>query len=269
MTNFNLKETIKLFADSRYQKPIEQLESYELHNAVAEGIMAYISEKWKESKGKDAEKRRAYYLSAEFLVGRSIFNNILSAGIGDEIEGALKDLGADISLLEEVEDAALGNGGLGRLAACFLDSAATLGLPLDGYGIRYKFGLFKQQFENGFQKETIDDWSRFGDPWSVRREDEAVTVHFRDGDVKAVPYDMPVIGYNMKHISTLRLWQAEPIEEFSFESFNNQQYDKAVRLKNRAEDISRVLYPNDSELQERCCDFVSNTFSQAPPCRIY
>lgn len=246
MTNFNLKETIKLFADSRYQKPIEQLKSYELHNAVAEGIMAYISEVWKESKGKDAEKRRAYYLSAEFLVGRSIFNNILSAGIGDEIEGALKDLGADISLLEEVEDAALGNGGLGRLAACFLDSAATLGLPLDGYGIRYKFGLFKQQFENGFQMEAIDDWSRFGDPWSVRREDEAVTVHFRDGDVKAVPYDMPVIGYNMKHISTLRLWQAEPIEEFSFESFNNQQYDKAVRLKNRAEDISRVLYPNDS-----------------------
>ena len=246
MPEFNLKETIQLFARSRYQRPVEELKSYELHCAVSEGIMAYISDAWKASKERQEKKRRAYYLSAEFLVGRSIFNNILSSGLGEETEAVLKELGTDISLLEEVEDAALGNGGLGRLAACFLDSAATLGLPLDGYGIRYRFGLFKQYFEDGFQKETLDDWSRYGDPWSVRREDEAVTVHFRDGDVKAVPYDMPVIGYGMKHISTLRLWQAEALEEFSFESFNNQQYDKAVRLKNRAEDISRVLYPNDS-----------------------
>ena len=246
MPKLNLKETIKLFAASRYQRPIEELKGYELHNAVAEGVMAYISSAWEKSKRKDEKKRRAYYLSAEFLVGRSVFNNILAAGLTEEIEGVLKDLGTDISLLEEVEDAALGNGGLGRLAACFLESAATLSLPLDGYGIRYKFGLFKQYFSEGFQKEGLDDWSRYGDPWSVRREDEAVLVHFRDGDVKAVPYDMPIIGYGMKHLSTLRLWQAEPLEEFSFESFNDQQYDKAVRLKNRAEDISRVLYPNDS-----------------------
>jgi len=242
----DLKNTIRLFAEARYQKPVEELKGHELHSVVAESVMSYISEAWRASKQQDENRRRAYYLSAEFLVGRSIFNNILSAGLGEEIRNVLKELGTDISLLEEVEDAALGNGGLGRLAACFLDSAATLGLPLDGYGIRYRFGLFKQYFEEGFQKESLDDWSRYGDPWSVRREDEAVRVHFRDGEVLAVPYDMPVIGYGMNHISTLRLWQAEPLEEFSFEAFNNQQYDKAVRYKNRTEDISRVLYPNDS-----------------------
>lgn len=246
LPKFDLSETMKLFAASQYMKPVSALAPYELHDVVARSVMAQIGEKWEESKKQDQSKRRAYYLSAEFLVGRGIFNNILNSGLYEQVKDSLASLGSDISRLEEIEDAALGNGGLGRLAACFLDSAATLSLPLDGYGIRYRFGLFKQYFENGFQKETLDDWSRGGDPWSVRREDEAVTVHYRDGDVKAVPYDMPIIGYGMKHITTLRLWQAEPIEEFCFESFNNQQYDKAVREKNRAEDISRVLYPNDS-----------------------
>ncbi len=246
MPKFDLKETMQLFAASKYSKPVNELKSYQLHNVVAESIMSQIGELWENSKKQDEKKRRAYYLSAEFLVGRSIFNNILSSGLEEQVAEVLKSLGSDISLLEEVEDAALGNGGLGRLAACFLDSAATLSLPLSGYGIRYKFGIFKQCFENGFQKEALDDWSRYGDPWSRRREDEAVTVHYRDGDVIAVPYDMPVIGYGAEYVTTLRLWQAEPLEQFSFDSFNNQQYDKAVRSKNRAEDISRVLYPNDS-----------------------
>ncbi len=246
MPKFDLTQTMSLFASSRYLRPVKELKSHELHDVVARSVMAHIGDKWESSKLQDGQKRRAYYLSAEFLMGRGVFNNILSVGLYDEIKDSLKDLGSDISKMEEIEDAALGNGGLGRLAACFLESAATLSLPLDGYGIRYKFGLFKQYFEKGFQKETLDDWSRYGDPWSVRREDETQIVHFRDGDVKAVPYDMPIIGYGGEHITTLRLWQAEPMEQFSFDSFNNQQYDKAVRLKNRAEDISRVLYPNDS-----------------------
>ena len=148
--------------------------------------------------------------------------------------------------MEDVEDAALGNGGLGRLAACFLDSAATLNLPLDGYGIRYKFGLFRQSFENGFQKELLDDWTRYGDPWSVRREDEKVSVVFGDETVIAVPYDIPVIGYATDNIGTLRLWQAEAVNEFDFELFNEQKFDKSLKRKNSAENISRVLYPNDS-----------------------
>ena len=160
-----------------------------------------------------------------------------------------------LKYLEEIDDNALGNGGLGRLAACFLDSAATHGIKLDGYGIRYKYGLFKQSFEDGFQKEWPDDWQRFGDPWSVRREENSEIVEFADQTVRAVPYDMPVIGYgavnpsldskNNAIINTLRLWQAEPIEEFNFNLFNEQKYDFAVKEKNRADDINAVLYPND------------------------
>ena len=152
----------------------------------------------------------------------------------------------DIRIFEDIEDAALGNGGLGRLAACFLDSGATHGIVLNGYGIRYKYGLFKQEFEEGFQRELPDDWQRFGDPWSIRREEEKIRVDFKDQSVWAVPYDMPVIGYGKKTVNTLRLWQAEPIEAFNFELFNNQQYDEAVKNKNEAEAISSLLYPNDS-----------------------
>ena len=241
-----LKKIITLFAGADYHKTVSELSPTELHNAVSKAIMADIAQNWEKSLETHSKKRRAYYLSAEFLVGRAIFNNLLCSGKYDEIKEILSQLGADINDMEEIEDAALGNGGLGRLAACFLDSAATLGLPLDGYGIRYRFGIFKQYFEDGFQKETADDWSRYGDPWSVRADDDTVTVSFSDGDVKAVPYDMPIIGYKTKHISTLRLWQCEPIEQFDFELFNEQKYDKSVRAKNKAEDISRVLYPNDS-----------------------
>ena len=148
--------------------------------------------------------------------------------------------------MEDIEDAALGNGGLGRLAACFLDSAATHDLPLDGYGLRYKFGLFKQSFKNGYQCEKADDWQRYGDPWSRRRDDKTVEITFADQKVMAVPYDMPIVGYGTDNIGTLRLWQSEPLEEFDFNLFNEQEYDLAVREKNKVEDITRVLYPNDS-----------------------
>lgn len=156
--------------------------------------------------------------------------------------------GLSLKSIEDGEDAALGNGGLGRLAACFLDSAATLDLPLMGYGIRYKYGLFRQQIENGFQIEQVDDWTAHGDPWSVRRDDLTVQVVFGDQTVNAVPYDMPILGWQTDNIGTLRLWQAEPLQPFDFRLFNEQEYDKALHDKNRAEDISRVLYPNDDRI---------------------
>ncbi len=242
----DLQRELEKFALSTYQKAPNQLSAHQLHEALSWVVMLSIAPVWERSRKQHDGKRRAYYLSAEFLVGRAIGNNLLCTGLWESARQTLRELDIDPDIMEEIEDAALGNGGLGRLAACFLDSAATLGLPLDGYGIRYRFGLFRQRFEQGFQKEEADDWSRHGDPWSVRRDEDAVTVTFGDGPVRAVPYDMPVIGYGGRHISTLRLWQAEPIEAFDFTLFNDQQYDKAVREKNRAEDISRVLYPNDS-----------------------
>ncbi|MGN0173057.1 MAG: glycogen/starch/alpha-glucan phosphorylase, partial [Acutalibacteraceae bacterium] len=241
-----LERNIILFAKTEYQKEIKDLSANELHNVVSSAVMAHISEKWANSEVKHNQDKRAYYLSAEFLVGRAIYNNLFCLKLSDETSKILEKYGSSLNLMEEVEDAALGNGGLGRLAACFLDSAATLNLPLDGYGIRYKFGLFKQKFENGFQKEELDNWTKYGDPWSLRREDESVLVKFSDETVKAVPYDMPIIGYDTDNIGTLRLWQSEALEEFDFELFNEQKYDKSLKNKNSAENISRVLYPNDS-----------------------
>ena len=153
----------------------------------------------------------------------------------------------DLAVLEDIEDAALGNGGLGRLAACFLDSAASCDLPLSGYGLRYRFGLFKQSFDaNGSQVEMADDWTKYGDPWSFRRYNHTVKVKFPDHTVLAVPYDVPIIGYGTENINTLRLWQCEAEEELDFNAFNEQDYQRALAQKNKAEDITRVLYPNDS-----------------------
>lgn len=239
-----VNEAIRL-AKSKYFKDIKELSSYELHDVISTAVMSYISDDWKNSKDKRIKDRTAFYFSAEFLVGRAIYNNLVSKGLYDEVEKDLNEYGVSLKALEDVEDAALGNGGLGRLAACFLDSAATHNIPLDGYGIRYKYGLFKQDFQNGFQVETADDWTKWGDPWSVRCEGDAVTVEFKNMSVKAVPYDMPIIGFGTDNIGTLRLWQSESLMPFDFDLFNAQKYDKSVALKNRAEDISRVLYPND------------------------
>lgn len=217
----------------------------EIHNALGNAVMEYASENWQKSKNAHLNSRRACYFSMEFLVGRAVFNNLLCLGIYDETEAVLNEMGKSLSELEEIEDAALGNGGLGRLAACFLDSAASLDLPLDGYGIRYKYGLFKQGIENGFQTETADNWTKYGDPWSVRHDEETVEVKFNGQTVKAVPYDMPIFGCKTNHVSTLRLWQSEAVNEFDFNLFNQQKYTEASLEKNSAEDISRVLYPND------------------------
>ena len=183
------------------------------------------------------------------FVGRAVFNNLLCRGIYNDVEESLKSCGISLSDLEDIEDSALGNGGLGRLAACFLDSAATLSLPLDGYGIRYKYGLFKQSIVDGFQVEEADDWTKYGDAWSKRCDEDTVLVEYSGQTVKAVPYDMPVIGYKTNNIGTLRLWQAEPIREFDFKLFNEQKYAEASEEKIFAEDISRVLYPNDDTIE--------------------
>lgn len=189
----------------------------ELYNDISALAMKYGLSKAEKPAGKNA-----YYLSMEFLIGRSFYNNLMELGVLDETREILAGKGIDINVFEEIEDAALGNGGLGRLAACFLDSAAGQGIPLNGYGIRYKYGLFKQAIVNGFQVELPDDWQRFGDPWSIRREAEKRVIKFADMTVTAVPYDYPVFG---KRVNNLRLWQAEGSEE--------------------AQKISEYLYPAD------------------------
>ena len=216
-----------------------------LHSAIGDTVMETIAPDWRASRQAHLSGRRACYFSMEFLVGRAVQNNLLCLDLYDTVEEALSPYGVSLSAMDEIPDAALGNGGLGRLAACFLDSASTLNLPLDGYGIRYRYGLFEQQFEDGFQKETADDWTRWGDPWSVRCEADAVEIRYAGQTVRAVPYDMPIIGCKTRHISTLRLWQAEPVHTFDFQLFNQQHYLEASAESIAAEDISRVLYTND------------------------
>lgn len=242
-------KTAAAAAKYKYQRELKDLEPYELHDVVSASFMEMIADDWMKSREQRVLKRTAFYFSAEFLVGRAIYNNLISKNLYDETEKALNEYGVSLKMLEEIEDSALGNGGLGRLAACFLDSAATLNIPLEGYGIRYKYGLFKQDIQNGFQVESADDWTKWGDPWSIRCERDSVEVSFKDMTVKAVPYDMPIIGYGTDNIGTLRLWQSEALVPFDFELFNEQKYDKSVVLKNRAEDISRVLYPNDDNFE--------------------
>ena len=249
MNQNKLMDALVENAKSEYCKNVEDLTPAQLHMALGKTIMGEIADRWNKSKNVHANHRRAYYFSAEFLMGRMMYNNLFCLGLLEDVKQLLADKGVDINVFEDIDDAALGNGGLGRLAACFLDSAATQDVPLDGYGIRYKYGLFKQLIENGFQVEVADDWQRFGDPWSVRRDEDTVLVSFSDETVKAVPYDMAVIGYGTDNINTLRLWQAEAVEEFDFLEFNNCHYDAAVKDKNSAENISKVLYPNDNSYE--------------------
>ena len=193
-----------------YDVSLQEATAQELHEALGEAVMMAISDNWKTSKSARLQQRKAYYFSAEYLIGRLVYSNLYNLGILDEMKQLFAAKGVDLSILEEVEDAALGNGGLGRLAACFLDSAASCDIPLSGYGLRYKFGLFKQSFdEQGGQKENADDWSKYGDPWSYRRYNHTVKVKFPDHTVLAVPYDVPIIGYGTDNINTLRLWQCE------------------------------------------------------------
>ena len=230
-----------------YDVTLQEATPQELHEALGEAVMMAISDNWSSSKKARLQQRKAYYFSAEYLIGRLVYSNLYNLGILDEMKQLFAAQGVDLAVLEEIEDAALGNGGLGRLAACFLDSAASCDIPLSGYGLRYKFGLFKQSFDDqGSQKENADDWTKFGDPWSYRRYNHTVKVKFPEHTVLAVPYDVPIIGYDTHNINTLRLWQCEAEEELDFSAFNDQDYLRALDQKNKAEDITRVLYPNDS-----------------------
>ena len=231
---------------SRHHVSLEDATTVQLHEAISEAVMLRIAPRWADDAADRLERRHAVYLSAEYLVGRLVYNNLFALGILDEVRDLLAAKGIDLADLEDIEDAALGNGGLGRLAACFLDSAATHNVPLEGYGLRYRYGLFKQEFENYRQKELPDDWTQFGDPWSIRRDDLSVIVPMKNCVVRAVPYDMPVVGYGKGSIGTLRLWQCESTHEFDFDLFNSQDYTKASQDKNTAEDITKLLYPNDS-----------------------
>ena len=232
-------------------KDLSQASAEELHNALSGAAMDAIAPLWAKKESERSSRRQAAYLSMEFLVGRLIYNNLYCMGLLDEVRDLLKEKGVDITVLEDIEDDAFGNGGLGRLAACFLDSAVTCNIPLTGYGLRFRYGLFKQDFLDGRQIELPDDWSKFGDPWSIRRLDEAVVVSMKTGDVLAVPYDMPVIGYGAKNVGTLRLWQTESLHEVDFAVFNSQNYALAAADKNKAEDITKFLYPNDTRKEGR------------------
>ena len=230
-----------------YDVSLQEATPKELHEALGQAVMMAISDDWSHSKKTRMPNRKAYYISAEYLIGRLVYSNLFNLGILDEMKELFAEHGVDLAVLEDIEDDALGNGGLGRLAACFLDSAASTDIPLSGYGLRYKFGLFKQSFDaDGSQVENADDWTKFGDPWSFRRYNHTVKVKFPDHTVLAVPYDVPVIGYGTENVGTLRLWQCEAEEELDFNAFNNQDYLRALDAKNKAEDITRVLYPNDS-----------------------
>ena len=199
-----IMDVVELKLKQEHQVELNEATTAQIHDALASVIMGAIANDWYECRHAHERSREAYYFSAEYLVGRAVYNNLFELGILDEVKKAFAKRNKDLAMFEDIEDAALGNGGLGRLASCFLDSAATLNLPLDGYGIRYKYGLFKQSFRDGFQYEQADDWQRQGDPWSIRRETHEVFVKFADMTVRAVPYDMPVLGYETENIGTLR-----------------------------------------------------------------
>ena len=252
----------------QYGKDISQATKHDLFDAVSASAMEIITENWMKTRNASYKKqgKRMYYLSAEFLMGRALSNNLINAGIMEGVRDVLNDLGIDYNIVEEQEpDAGLGNGGLGRLAACFLDSLATLDYPGHGYGIRYQYGMFEQRIENGNQVEYPDNWLKHRDPWEIKRSDLAVTVKFggnvacrKDAngndqfyvenaeEIVATPYDMPIVGYDTKTVNTLRLWQASSTNGFDLQLFNNMEYSRAVERQNSAENISRVLYPNDS-----------------------
>lgn len=225
----------------------ENATKFEFWTALSRTVMELLADRWSATSQHYKQTRQAHYFSMEFMQGRSLLNNLVNLGLYEQVRSAAESLGQDLTSLEESEtDPALGNGGLGRLASCFLDSCSTVNLPVTGYGILYRYGIFKQLFENGFQKEVPDAWMEQGYPFLVRREHERVRVHYHDMDVFAVPYDLPITGYATDNVNTLRLWKAEPVEAFDLSLFNAQRFDDAMLHSNRVEDISRVLYPNDT-----------------------
>lgn len=230
-----------------FGKKLNEAKDFEIYRALGQAIMEDIADNWYETEKLYEKQKQAFYLSAEFLMGRALGNNLINLGMLEEVKELFEELGIDYNKIEDAEeDSALGNGGLGRLAACFLDSLATLNLPGKGYGIRYRNGIFNQEFRDGYQIEKPETWLKYGDVWSVMRPDDEVIVTFGDGSVRAVPYDMPIIGYGTDNVNTLRLWEAHSLVDLDLAKFNQQDYLHATQEKTLAEDISRVLYPNDS-----------------------
>ncbi len=214
---------------------------------LSDAVMEQLADRWEATTKAYNATRQQHYFSAEFLMGRALLNNLTNLGLVEQAETAVKASGKELSdVLDAENDAALGNGGLGRLAACFLDSAVTQDYPVTGYGILYRYGLFKQIFDNGFQTEHPDAWREDGYSFVVRREDEQRIVNFDDMTVRAVPYDMPITGYGTKNVGTLRLWKAEPLAEFDYDAFNSQRFTDAIVERESIMDLCRVLYPNDT-----------------------
>ncbi|MBQ9623786.1 MAG: glycogen/starch/alpha-glucan phosphorylase [Treponema sp.] len=262
------RENLSARLRRQYGKDISQANSHDLFDAVSASVQELIMPAWMATRNSYEKKptKQLYYLSAEFLMGRALSNNLINLGIKDEVKKVLKDMNINFNLIEDEEpDAGLGNGGLGRLAACFLDSLATLDYPGHGYGIRYQYGMFEQRIENGYQVEYPDNWLKHRDPWEIKRSDLAVTVKFGgeikygktpDGqdrfyienaeEVTATPYDIAIVGFDTNTVNTLRLWQASSPNGFDLQLFNDMKYNEAVVRQNSAENVSRVLYPNDS-----------------------
>lgn len=210
-------------------------------------VIDQISENWSATRKAHGPVRQQHYFSAEFLMGRALLNNLTNLEKVDEAKATAAEFGHDlVDVLESENDAALGNGGLGRLAACFLDSAVTMDLPVTGYGLLYRYGLFRQEFDNGHQVEHPDPWREDGSPFTIRRTQQQLQVHFDDMAVRAIPYDMPITGYGTNNVGTLRLWKAEPVEEFDYDAFNSQRFTDAIIQREAVMDICRVLYPNDT-----------------------
>ena len=262
------KRSVVYNVKTLYRKTMEEATDQQIFQAVAYALKDAIVDNWMESQ-KQFEKQDPkiiYYMSMEFLMGRAMGNNIINLGAYKPVKEALEELGVDLNVVEDQEpDAALGNGGLGRLAACFLDSLATLGYAAYGCGIRYRYGMFKQEIRDGYQIEVPDNWLEDGNPFELRRPEYAKTVKFggwvaidtdasgrnhfhQEGyqSVKAIPYDLPVVGYGNGLVDTLRIWDAEPVNCFQLDSFDKGDYQKAVEQENLARNICEVLYPNDN-----------------------
>jgi len=270
LTKKQIKDGVIENLRTSYRKTIASASNEQIYNAVAMTIKEYVSENWIKTHEyfEKNDVKTVYYLSMEFLMGRFMGNAILNLSLTETVKEALDELGIDINMAEESEpDPGLGNGGLGRLAACFLDSLSTIGYPAYGCGIRYHYGIFEQHIENGYQVEKPDNWLQHGDPWGVRRDEYAreikfggrvITIKGEDGNyhhdlenyqsVMAVPFDYPVIGYDTKVVNTLRLWDAEPVNRFDLQSFNQGQYERAVEEQNLARNLSSVLYPADDHV---------------------
>ena len=265
------KESVKENVKFLYRKKLEEATQEQIFQAVCYTVKDVIIDNWLETQNayKEQDPKTVYYMSMEFLMGRALGNNLINLTAYKEVKEALDELGLDLNVIEDQEpDPALGNGGLGRLAACFLDSLATLNYSAYGCGIRYRYGMFKQQIKDGYQVEVPDNWLKDGYPFELRRPEYAKEVHFggyvdveydpATGSnkfvhkgyqaVKAVPFDMPIVGYNNNIVNTLRIWDAEPIVDFELDSFDKGDYKKAVEQENLARNIVEVLYPNDNHM---------------------